>query len=86
MLRPLDEMPAKARRDIAVVLTDIDDTLTEHGRLPAKAYFALERLKLAGFIVAPITGRPGWLVRSDRAAMAGRRSGRRERRVLLPAR
>lgn len=61
MLRPLDEMPAKARRDIAVVLTDIDDTLTEHGRLPAKAYFALERLKLAGFIVAPITGRPaGW--------------------------
>jgi HAD superfamily hydrolase (TIGR01484 family) len=58
---PLAEMPADARREVAVVLTDIDDTLTEHGRLPAKAYSALERLKLAGFIVAPITGRPaGW--------------------------
>jgi hydroxymethylpyrimidine pyrophosphatase-like HAD family hydrolase len=54
-------MPLDARRDIAVVLTDIDDTLTEHGRLPAKAYAALERLKHAGLIVAPITGRPaGW--------------------------
>jgi HAD superfamily hydrolase (TIGR01484 family) len=60
-MRPLQEMPADARRDIAVVLTDIDDTLTDHGRLPAKAYSALERLKHAGFIVAPITGRPaGW--------------------------
>jgi HAD superfamily hydrolase (TIGR01484 family) len=44
-----------------MVLTDIDDTLTEKGRLPAKAYAALERLREAGFIVAPITGRPaGW--------------------------
>jgi HAD superfamily hydrolase (TIGR01484 family) len=60
-MRPLQEMPVDARRDIAVMLTDIDDTLTDHGRLPAKAYSALERLKHAGFIVAPITGRPaGW--------------------------
>ncbi|MEP9389460.1 HAD-IIB family hydrolase [Mesorhizobium sp. KR9-304] len=60
-MRPLEEMPAEVRRNIAVVLTDIDDTLTDRGRLPAKAYSALERLKLAGFIVAPITGRPaGW--------------------------
>jgi HAD superfamily hydrolase (TIGR01484 family) len=60
-MRPLKEMPIEARRDIAVMLTDIDDTLTEHGRLPGIAYSALERLKLAGFIVAPITGRPaGW--------------------------
>jgi HAD superfamily hydrolase (TIGR01484 family) len=44
-----------------MVLTDIDDTLTENGRLPAKAYAALENLKRAGFIVAPVTGRPaGW--------------------------
>ena len=61
MLKPLTDMPMENRRNIAVVLTDIDDTLTEHGRLPAKAYSALERLKQAGFIVAPITGRPaGW--------------------------
>ena len=61
MLRPLEDMPIEARRAIAVVLTDIDDTLTDRGRLPAAAYSALERLKFAGFIVAPITGRPaGW--------------------------
>ena len=60
-MRPLSQFPVEHRRKIAVVLTDIDDTLTEHGRLPAKAYSALERLKRAGFIVAPVTGRPaGW--------------------------
>lgn len=60
-MRPLSETPIDVRRKISVVLTDIDDTLTEHGRLPAKAYLALERLKRAGFIVAPVTGRPaGW--------------------------
>lgn len=61
MLRPLTDFTAPDRRNIAVVLTDIDDTLTDNGRLPAKAYAALERLKQAGFIVAPVTGRPaGW--------------------------
>jgi HAD superfamily hydrolase (TIGR01484 family) len=43
------------------VLTDIDGTLTTHGRLPAVAYGALERLRAAGLIVVPVTGRPaGW--------------------------
>jgi HAD superfamily hydrolase (TIGR01484 family) len=61
MLRPLREFTIEDRRKVAVVLTDIDDTLTEKGRLPASAYSALERLKQAGFIVAPVTGRPaGW--------------------------
>jgi len=59
--RPLADFTTLDRRKIAVVLTDIDDTLTDRGRLPAKAYAALERLKQAGFIVAPVTGRPaGW--------------------------
>jgi hydroxymethylpyrimidine pyrophosphatase-like HAD family hydrolase len=39
-------------------LTDIDDTLTESGRLPAIAYQALEDLREAGLIVIPVTGRP----------------------------
>jgi len=61
MFRPLSEFSIDARRKVRVVLSDIDDTLTENGRLPAKAYSALERLKAAGFIVAPVTGRPaGW--------------------------
>jgi HAD superfamily hydrolase (TIGR01484 family) len=52
--------PADLAR-VAVVLTDIDDTLTTHGRLPAAAYAALEKLHDAGFIVVPVTGRPaGW--------------------------
>ncbi|MFC0387375.1 HAD-IIB family hydrolase [Muricoccus vinaceus] len=43
------------------VLTDIDDTLTEEGRLPALAYSAMEALSAAGLSVIPVTGRPaGW--------------------------
>jgi HAD superfamily hydrolase (TIGR01484 family) len=43
------------------VLTDIDDTLTLDGRLPARAYAALEALDAAGIAVVPVTGRPaGW--------------------------
>lgn len=60
-MKPLAEFPAEAARHVTVVLTDIDDTLTERGRLPAIAYSALERLKTAGIIVVPVTGRPaGW--------------------------
>ena len=60
-MRPLAEFSQDAARRVKAVLTDIDDTLTEHGRLPAIAYDALERLKTAGLIVVPVTGRPaGW--------------------------
>jgi HAD superfamily hydrolase (TIGR01484 family) len=58
---PLSEMPKTALAAIKFVLTDIDDTLTLHGRLPAMAYEAMERLQKAGIRVIPITGRPaGW--------------------------
>ncbi len=60
-LRPLSEFPAEARRRVRVVLSDIDDTLTLDGRLPAAAYAAMERLRQAGLLVVPVTGRPaGW--------------------------
>jgi hypothetical protein len=40
---------------------DIDDTLTTEGKLTADSYAALWRLKGAGLVVVPITGRPaGW--------------------------
>jgi hypothetical protein len=59
--RPLATMPDAARRGVRIVLTDIDDTLSTHGRIPARAYAALERLRAAGKRVVPITGRPaGW--------------------------
>jgi HAD superfamily hydrolase (TIGR01484 family) len=60
-MRPLDLMPAETRRRVEVVLCDIDDTLTTNGRLIAASYAALEKLRQAGLIVLPITGRPaGW--------------------------
>ncbi len=60
-MKPLADFPLAARRQIRGVLTDIDDTLTLHGQLPAVAYTALERLRKAGFLVIPVTGRPaGW--------------------------
>jgi HAD superfamily hydrolase (TIGR01484 family) len=60
-MKPFDQFPAKAGRNIRFVLADIDDTLTAHGRLPAVAYAAMERLQLAGKKMIPITGRPaGW--------------------------
>lgn len=60
-MRPLAEFPAEARRRIRGVLTDIDDTLTLHGKLPSVSYAAMERLRDAGLLVIPVTGRPaGW--------------------------
>ncbi|HAK45942.1 MAG TPA: hypothetical protein DCO79_08510 [Spirochaeta sp.] len=46
---------------VKFVLTDIDDTLTEDGKLGADAYASLWRLHDAGIRVIPVTGRPaGW--------------------------
>ena len=57
-MRPLSELDA---RGVRAVLVDIDDTLTTDGKLTAQAYDALERLRHAGKIVVPVTGRPaGW--------------------------
>ena len=60
-MRPLADMPGGTARGVRYVLTDIDDTLTDGGRLGAAAYGAMERLRAAGIKVVPITGRPaGW--------------------------
>jgi HAD superfamily hydrolase (TIGR01484 family) len=60
-LIPFSQAPQNELSRLEVVLTDIDDTLTLHGRLPAAAYYAIERLHKAGLKVVPITGRPaGW--------------------------
>jgi hypothetical protein len=60
-MRPLSDCPRERLAGIKAVLTDIDDTLTNEGRLPAMAYAALEELQAAGFKVVPVTGRPaGW--------------------------
>ncbi len=46
---------------VRFVLTDIDDTLTDEGKLGSEAYSALWKLSAAGIRVIPVTGRPaGW--------------------------
>jgi HAD superfamily hydrolase (TIGR01484 family) len=46
---------------IQFLLTDIDDTLTDEGRLGPEAYQCLWQLHEAGVQIIPVTGRPaGW--------------------------
>ncbi|MBK7792901.1 MAG: HAD-IIB family hydrolase [Betaproteobacteria bacterium] len=60
-MQPLAALPQDVRVAIRGICTDIDDTLSTHGRLTAEAYAALQRLREAGKRVIPITGRPaGW--------------------------
>ncbi len=48
-------------RKVGFVLCDMDDTLTWHGRLPARTYSALEDLESIGIKCIVVTGRPaGW--------------------------
>ncbi len=60
-MRPIAQWPRTGRDGLRFVLTDIDDTLTNDGRLTADAYGALERLSAGFYRVIPVTGRPaGW--------------------------
>jgi len=60
-MQPLRAWPAAARRGLAGVLTDIDDTLTTEGAITADALQALGDLRAAGVHVIAVTGRPvGW--------------------------
>ncbi|MBM4290792.1 MAG: HAD-IIB family hydrolase [Deltaproteobacteria bacterium] len=59
-LRDVD--PALAGREWRGVLSDIDDTLTRHGKLNPRAFDALARLQARGRRVVLVTGRPaGWV-------------------------
>jgi HAD superfamily hydrolase (TIGR01484 family) len=59
--RPWHEVPPAQLRRVTGVLTDIDDTLTEHGRMADEALAALASLRAAQIPVIAITGRPmGW--------------------------
>src|SRR5258708_1044508 len=55
---PMKPLAALDPRLARAVLFDIDETLTTGGKLTALAYAALERLKGAGKLVVPVTGRP----------------------------
>lgn len=60
-MRAIAEFPAEAARNLRFLLTDIDDTVTEEGRLPSASLAAMEALAEAGLKIIPVTGRPaGW--------------------------
>lgn len=60
-MKPIQLMPADTARNIRWVLTDIDDTMTMHGKLVSEAYATLCAMKEAGLRVIAVTGRSaGW--------------------------
>jgi HAD superfamily hydrolase (TIGR01484 family) len=60
-MQPLSALPDAVRRSVRGVFSDIDDTLSTAGRITSEAYAAMARLRSAGMLMIPITGRPaGW--------------------------
>jgi HAD superfamily hydrolase (TIGR01484 family) len=60
-MKPFEQFPAPLKKKIRYILSDIDDTLTVKGRLPAVVFASMERLQQEKKRVVPITGRPaGW--------------------------
>jgi len=60
-MKPIKELDAQSVSKIKYVLCDIDDTITNNGKLMPEAYSAMWKLHRAGYHVIPVTGRPaGW--------------------------
>jgi len=89
-------MPPRLCRQIEVVFSDIDDTMTNGGRIPVRAFDAVWRAHVAGLQVVLVTGRPaGWCdhlarmwpvgaVVGENGALAFRLEGERMLRVYSP--
>ncbi len=96
-MQPLAAIPAPVARGLRGVFTDIDDTLTEAGKLGPEAYAALWQLAAAGVRVVPVTGRQaGWCdliarqwpvagVIGENGALAFYEEGGRLQRLYHPA-
>ncbi|MFH1464339.1 MAG: HAD-IIB family hydrolase [Pseudomonadota bacterium] len=62
MPAPLAALDAATCAGLTGIFTDLDDTLTAHGRVVPEAFLALERAREAGLRTVIITGRPaGWV-------------------------
>lgn len=60
-MQQLQQRPHGHFSAVRFLLTDMDETLTYHGRLAAATYAALEQLQQAGIKVIPVTAAPaGW--------------------------
>lgn len=55
------EKEARKLNKLKYILFDVDDTVTNGGKLTGEAYAAMWKLKEHGFKLIPVTGRPaGW--------------------------
>lgn len=60
-MKPIAHITPGELTSFRFLLTDIDDTLTEEGKLLEESYSALWKLKKLGIGIIPVTGRPaGW--------------------------
>jgi len=60
-VRPVSSLTSAEAKAVRFVLFDIDDTITEDGRLLREAYDAIWSLSDARIAAVPVTGRPaGW--------------------------
>jgi HAD superfamily hydrolase (TIGR01484 family) len=60
-MRPIQEFPSHAARNLLGLFFDIDDTFTSNGKIESRAFQALWLAREAGLKLVPITGRPaGW--------------------------
>jgi hypothetical protein len=97
-MKPLTQISTDVCRQLDIVFTDIDDTMTTAGRIPAVAFEALWRARDAGLPVVPVTGRPaGWCdhlarmwpvaaVVGENGALAFRVENQTMRRIFSPRR
>jgi hypothetical protein len=95
-MQPARDLPTEVCRRLRTIFTDIDDTLTLRGRIPAAAFTALWQAHDAGLRVVPVTGRPaGWCdhlarmwpvaaVVGENGALAFALQGDRMRRIYAP--
>lgn len=61
MAKPFENADAKTLSALRFIMFDVDDTVTDGGRLTDAAYSAMWDLSRAGFRLVPVTGRPaGW--------------------------
>jgi len=92
---PLDDLSAGVCRNLRVVLTDIDGTMTDpEGRIPSSSFAALEHARQSGLKAVVVTGRPaGWCdmiartwpvdgVVGENGGLAFRREGERMERAF----
>lgn len=60
-MRPLSFLGREEARRLRGLVFDLDDTLLDHGALSEEAYASLFRMREAGLLLVPCTGRPaGW--------------------------